>query len=601
MNYTFYDFMTLVGSLGLFLYGMKIMSEGLQKVAGNKLRSALATMTKNRFTGVLTGLFITAIIQSSSATTVMVVSFVNAGLLNLLQSITVIMGSNIGTTVTAWIISLFGFKVSIAAFSIPLIAISIPFIFSSKSKRKSIGEFILGFAFLFMGLDLLKNSVPDLKSNPEMLEFLTQYTQSGFGSVLIFLLIGTVLTIVVQSSSATMAITLVMVSKGWISYELGAAMVMGENIGTTITANIAAIPANVSAKRAALAHTTFNIFGVIWMLFLFFPFTNMITYLVTNFGPGDPTQLTNFTNGLDAGTLKLITSDSKNLTTEQFALREQLLDYQVATSYGLSLFHTMFNLCNTFIMIWFVKIIANIVTFVIKKKDTDEEFQLQFISTGLLSTSELSVLQAWKEMKVYADRTLKMFKITRELYYEQNENDFVKKFSRIEKYESISDRMEVEIAKYLTKVSDGKLGEESKHQIHTMLRIISEIESVSDGCYNIARTIVRKRDDKAVYTKDMDANIDLMMNLVEGALQQMNESMENNQISNEEFNRSVNIETEINNFRNQLKLQNIADVKAKKYDYQASVTYMDVIVECERTGDYIINVIEALNEATVKN
>jgi len=254
-----------------------------------------------------------------------------------------------------------------------------------------------------------------------MLEFLTQYTQSGFGSVLIFLLIGTVLTIVVQSSSATMAITLVMVSKGWISYELGAAMVMGENIGTTITANIAAIPANVSAKRAALAHTTFNIFGVIWMLFLFFPFTNMITYLVTNFGPGDPTQLTNFTNGLDAGTLKLITSDSKNLTTEQFALREQLLDYQVATSYGLSLFHTMFNLCNTFIMIWFVKIIANIVTFVIKKKDTDEEFQLQFISTGLLSTSELSVLQAWKEMKVYADRTLKMFKITRELYYEQNE------------------------------------------------------------------------------------------------------------------------------------------------------------------------------------
>ncbi|MCE5332613.1 MAG: Na/Pi cotransporter family protein [Bacteroidales bacterium] len=601
MNYTFYDFMTLVGSLGLFLYGMKIMSEGLQKVAGNKLRSALATMTKNRFTGVLTGLFITAIIQSSSATTVMVVSFVNAGLLNLLQSITVIMGANIGTTVTAWIISLFGFKVSIAAFSIPLIAISIPFIFSSKSKRKSIGEFILGFAFLFMGLDMLKNSVPDLKSNPEMLEFLTQYTQSGFGSVLIFLLIGTVLTIVVQSSSATMAITLVMVSKGWISYELGAAMVLGENIGTTITANIAAIPANVSAKRAALAHTTFNIFGVIWMLFLFFPFTNMITYLVTNFGPGDPTQLTNFTNGLDAGTLKLITSDSKNLTTEQFALREQLMDYQVATSYGLSLFHTMFNLINTFVMIWFVKIIANIVTFVIKKKDTDEEFQLQFISTGLLSTSELSVLQAWKEMKVYATRTQKMFKITRELYYEQNENDFVKKFSRIEKYESISDRMEVEIAKYLTKVSDGKLSEESKHQIHTMLRIISEIESVSDGCYNIARTIVRKRDDKAVYTKDMDANIDLMMNLTEGALHQMNESMENNQISNEEFNRSVNIETEINNFRNQLKLQNIADVKAKKYDYQASVTYMDIIVECEKTGDYIINVIEALNEATVKN
>ena len=300
MNYSFFDFLTLVGSLGLFLYGMKIMSEGLQKVAGNKLRSLLATMTKNRFAGVLTGLFITALIQSSSATTVMVVSFVNAGLLTLLQSITVIMGANIGTTVTAWIISLFGFKVSIAAFSIPLIALSIPFIFSAKSKRKSIGEFILGFAFLFMGLEMLKNSVPDLKSNPEMLEFLTKYTQSGFSSVLIFLAIGSILTVVVQSSSATMAITLVMVSKGWISYDLGAAMVLGENIGTTITANIAAIPANVSAKRAALAHTTFNVFGVVWMLFLFYPFINMITWLVSEFGPGDPTQLTHFTAGLDA-------------------------------------------------------------------------------------------------------------------------------------------------------------------------------------------------------------------------------------------------------------------------------------------------------------
>ncbi len=601
MNYSFFDFLTLVGSLGLFLYGMKIMSEGLQKVAGNKLRSLLATMTKNRFAGVLTGLFITALIQSSSATTVMVVSFVNAGLLTLLQSITVIMGANIGTTVTAWIISLFGFKVSIAAFSLPLIAISIPFIFSAKSKRKSIGEFILGFAFLFMGLDMLKNSVPDLKSNPEMLEFLTQYTQLGFGSVLIFLAIGSILTIVVQSSSATVAITLVMVSKGWISYDLGAAMVLGENIGTTITANIAAIPANVSAKRAALAHTTFNVFGVVWMLFLFYPFINMITWLVTEFGPGDPTQLTHFTASLDAHTLNLINSDSKSLNAEQLALQQQFQDYQIATSYGLSLFHTMFNLINTFVMIWFAEVIAKIVTFVVKKKTTDEEFQLQFISTGMLSTSELSVLQAWKELKVYAERTERMFRITRELYYEQNENDFVKKFSRIEKYEGISDRMEVEIARYLTKVTDGRLSEDSKHQIQMMLRVVSEIESVSDGCYNIARTIVRKRDDKAVYTKEMDANIDLMMNLVEGAIHQMKEAMENNHVSNDEFNRSVNIEAEINNFRNQLKLQNISDVKDNKYDYQASVTYMDIIVECEKTGDYIINVVEALNEVTVNN
>ncbi|MDD3078770.1 MAG: Na/Pi cotransporter family protein [Paludibacter sp.] len=601
MNYSFYDFLTLVGSLGLFLYGMKIMSEGLQKVAGNKLRSILAAMTKNRVMGVLTGLFITAIIQSSSATTVMVVSFVNAGLLTLLQSITVIMGANIGTTVTAWIISLFGFKVSIAAFSVPLIALSIPFVFSAKSKRKSFGEFILGFAFLFMGLEMLKNSVPDLKSNPEMLSFLSNYTQLGFGSVLIFLLIGTILTIVVQSSSATMAITLVMVSKGWISYDLGAAMVLGENIGTTITANIAAIPANVSAKRAALAHTTFNVFGVIWMLIFFHPFINMITSIVTNVGPGDPTKLTDFTTHINADTLKIITSQSTGLTPEQAALREQLLDYQMATSYGLSLFHTTFNLINTFVMIWFAKVIETLVTKVIKKRESDEEFQLKFISTGLLSTSELSVLQAWKELKVYAKRTEKMFKIVRELYYEQNENEFVKKFSRVQKYESISDRMEVEIAKYLTKVSDGKLSDDSKFQIQTMLRVISEIESIGDGCFNIARTISRKKDDKSTYLKEMDSNIDLMMNLVEGAIHQMIESMENNHISKDEFNRSVNIENEINNFRNQLKLQNIVDVKAKKYDYQSSITYMDIIVECEKTGDYIINVIEALNEASIKS
>lgn len=598
MEYSFYDLLTLIGSLGLFLYGMKIMSEGLQKVAGSKLRSALAAMTKNRVSGVLTGLFITALIQSSSATTVMVVSFVNAGLLTLLQSITVIMGANIGTTVTAWIISLFGFKVSIAAFSVPLIAVAIPFIFSTKSRRKSFGEFILGFAFLFMGLEMLKNSVPDLRSNPEILSFLSQYTQSGFGSVLIFLFIGTLLTIVVQSSSATMAITLIMCSKGWISYELGAAMVLGENIGTTITANLAAIPANISAKRAALAHLTFNIFGVAWMLILFFPFINMITSLVSQFGPGDPTKLAEFSNSMDPETLKLISSNSNDLTTEQLALRTQLESYQIATSYGLSLFHTMFNIINTFIMIWFVKVIANVVTWAIKKKETDEEFQLQFISTGLLSTSELSILQAWKELKVYAKRTEKMFKLVRKLYYENNENDFVKLYSRIQKYENISDRMEVEIAKYLSKVSDGKLSDDSKHQLQTMLRVVSEIESVGDGCYNIARTILRKRDDKSVYNPEMDSNIDLMMNLIEGAVHQMVDSMENNHISADEFNRSVNIENEINNFRNQLKLQNLSDVEAKKYHYQASVTYMDIVVECEKMGDYIINVVEALNEST---
>jgi len=599
MNYSFFDFLTLIGSLGLFLYGMKIMSEGLQKAAGNKLRSILTAMTRNRFTGVLTGLMITALIQSSSATTVMVVSFVNAGLLNLLQSVTVIMGANIGTTITAWIISLFGFKFSIATYSLPMIAVAIPLIFSAKSKRKSYGEFILGFALLFMGLELLKNSVPDLKSNPEILEFLTQYTQSGFGSVIIFLIIGTLLTIVVQSSSATMAITLIMVSKGWISYELGAAMVLGENIGTTITANIAAIPANVSAKRAALAHTMFNIFGIIWMLFLFYPFLNMITNLAQTIGLGNPTEFAGVLSEHPEA-IRILSTDTALLSREEAVFQSQLIRYQTSTSYGLSLFHSMFNLINTFIMIWFASLIAKAVSFIIKKKENDEEFQLQYISTGMLSTSELSLVQAWNEIKSYGLRTHKMFGLTRDMINESNENEVVKIFTRIQKYESISDRMEVEIAKYLTKVGDGRLSDESKHQIQKMLRVVSEIESVSDGCHNIARTIMRKIDNKSEYTKGMQDNIELMMNLVDKAINQMNEALENDNVSDEELNRSSNTENEINNFRNQIRSQNITDVNDKKYEYQASVTYMDIITECEKMGDYIINIVEALNETNSK-
>lgn len=599
MNYTFYDFLTLVGSLGLFLFGMKTMSEALQKVAGPKLRGILAAMTRNKFTGVLTGLIITAIVQSSSATTVMVVSFVNAGLLTLLQSITVIMGANIGTTVTAWIISLFGFKVSIAKIAIPLIGLSIPFIFSKSNNKKSWGEVILGFALLFFGLDLLKNSVPDLQSNPEILSFLTRFTQSGFTSVLIFVFIGTLMTIIVQSSSATVAITLIMCSKGWISFELGAAMVLGENIGTTITANIAAIPANISAKRAALAHLTFNIFGVIWMLFIFYPFTRMIISIVTALGPGNPTEITSFAHSIDATTMSRITSGTK-LAGSDLLLSEQLIKLQTATSYGLSLFHSMFNIINTFVLIWFAKLIETVVSKIIKKKATDEEeFQLQFISTGMLSTSELSVIQAWKETKAYAERNERMFGLVRDLYYETNENEFVKKFSRIQKYENISDNMEVEIARYLTKVSEGRLSESSKHQVQTLLRVISEIESIGDGCFNLARIIARKRDDKSVYTQEMNDNIDLIMNLIEGALHQMRESMENDDVSKEEFNKSINLENEINNFRNRLKMQNIADVNDKKYEYKASITYMDMIVECEKLGDYVINVVEALHEASI--
>ena len=569
MNYSFFDFLTLIGSLGLFLYGMKIMSEGLQKVAGNKLRSILSTMTKNRVAGALTGVLVTALIQSSTATTVMVVSFVNAGLLSLTQSISVIMGANIGTTVTAWIISLLGFQVSIAAFAIPLMAIAIPFIFSSKNKRKSIGEFIMGFAFLFMGIEMLKDSVPDLQSNPEILAFLTQYTDLGFGSVFIFLGVGALLTVIVQSSSATMAITLVMCAKGWIPFELAAAMVLGENIGTTLTANIAAIPANVSAKRAALSHLTFNVFGIIWVMCIFYPFIKFVGYLTGKIGPGDPTMLTDASVG----------------------------SYQIATSYGLSLFHTLFNITNTFIMIWLVKTIARVVSYVIPQKESDEEFSLKHISRGLLSTSELSLLQARKEIVVYSERTERMFKQVCDLYVEENENTIVKMFSRIEKYENISDRMEVEIADYLTKVAEGRLGEDGKYELQSMLRVISEIESVGDGCFNLAKTIMRKRDDKSDYTPEMNANVELMMNLVAQAIQLMQKQLESiNGINDDDYNHSENIENEINNFRNQLKLQNINDVKEQKYDYQASVTYMDIVGECEKTGDYIINVVQALKE-----
>lgn len=595
MNYSFYDFMMLIGSLGLFLFGMKTMSEGLQKAAGNKLRSILATMTKNRFAGVLTGVFITSIIQSSSATTVMVVSFVNAGLINLVQSITVIMGANIGTTITAWIISLFGFQFSIASIAIPLIAVATPLIFSTKSKHKSIGEFIIGFAFLFMGLELLKNSVPDLQNNPGMLEFLTKYTQSGFISVITFLIVGTVLTIIVQSSSATMAITLVMVAKGWISYELGAAMVLGENIGTTITTNIAAIPANVSAKRAALSHTFFNITGVIWMMFLFYPFLNMVTWVAEFVGLGNPLA---FSQELATNphASAILVSDGSSMTSNEAIYHSKLLQLQASASYGLSLFHSLFNIINTFVMIWFAKVLAKLVSFIIKKKATDEEFQLRFITTGLLSTSELSLMQAWNEMKLYGKRTQKMFGIVRNFYLEQNENDAVKLFTKIQKYESISDRMEVEIAKYLTKVSDGRLSEESKRQIQKMLRVVSEIESVSDGCYNIGRTIVRKNEAKIVHIKEMEDHIQLMMNLVENAITLMIEALEDDYVDDTELNKSVNIENEINNLRNQLKNQNIMDINDKKYEYQISVSYIDIITECEKIGDYVINVMEALNE-----
>ena len=562
MEYSFYDFLKLIGSLGLFLYGMKIMSEGLQKVAGDRLRSILTAMTTNRVTGVLTGVLITALIQSSSATTVMVVSFVNAGLLTLAESISVIMGANIGTTVTAWIISIFGFKVDMAAFALPLLAIALPLIFSGKSNRKSIGEFIFGFSFLFMGLSYLKANAPDLNANPEMLAFVQNYTDMGFFSILLFLFIGTILTMIVQASAATMAITLIMCANGWISLELGAALVLGENIGTTITANLAALTANTQAKRAALAHFVFNVFGVIWVLIVFHPFMELVNWVVdTFFQSNNP---------------------------------------EVAISYKLSAFHSIFNICNVCILIWGVKLIERTVCALIHPKEEDEEPRLRFITGGMLSTAELSILQARKEIHLFAERTHRMFGMVQDLLHTEKDDDFNKLFSRIEKYENISDNMELEIANYLNQVSEGRLSSESKLQIRAMLREVTEIESIGDSCYNLARTINRKRQTNQDFTEKQYEHIHFMMKLTNDALAQMIVVVEKPEHQSIDINKSFNIENEINNYRNQLKNQNILDVNNKEYDYQMGVYYMDIIAECEKLGDYVVNVVEASSDVKEK-
>ena len=562
MDYSFFDFLRLIGSLGLFLYGMKIMSEGLQKFAGDSLRRILTAMTTNRVTGVLTGVLITALIQSSSATTVMVVSFVNAGLLTLTQSIGVIMGANIGTTVTAWLISALGFKVDIAAFSLPLLAFGIPLLFSGNSSRKSVGEFIFGFSFLFMGLQALKANAPDLGANPEMLAFVQNYADMGFFSIILFLFIGAILTMIVQASAATMAITLIMCANGWIDYQLGVALVLGENIGTTITANLAALTGNTQARRAALAHLAFNIFGVIWVLILFYPFTNAVSWFVTNV--------------------------------------MRISDPSVAVSFKLAAFHTAFNISNTFVMIWFVGLIEKTVCFLIKgKKDEDEEYRLRYITGGMLSTAELSILQARKEITLFAERTGRMLDMVKALFYEKNEDAFLKTYSRVEKYESISDRMEIEIANYLTCVAEGRLSSEGKEEIRIMLRAVSEIESIADSCNNMARSIKRRNEFKSIFTDEQNHNVDQMLALTEKALHRMIEILKKSELVRDDVNPSYNIENEINNYRNQLKIHNVEDINNKKYQYQDGVYYMDIIGEAEKLGDYVLNVVQAVIEKKI--
>jgi len=544
---------SLVGSLALFLFGMKTMSEGLEKFAGDRLRSILAAMTKNRVMGVLTGILITALIQSSSATTVMVVSFVNAGLMTLAQSIGVIMGANIGTTVTAWIISAVGFKVNIAAFAIPLLAIGMPLIFSGKGNRKSIGEFIFGFSFLFMGLSFLQDAATEMNIGDMVAGMLAHVPQDSFFTIILFVIVGALVTMIVQASAATMAITLMLFGMNipGFGFEQAAALAMGQNIGTTITAFMASLTANTQARRAALAHMFFNVFGVVAFLIVFYPACDAVSWVVENCLGG----------GNDL--------------------------------FKLSAFHTAFNIINTLLLIGFVKQIEMLVCRVLPMKAQDEDYRLRFISGGLLSTAELSIMEAQKEIHSFAERCQRMAGFVPTLLETKDEMEFNKLFARIEKYENITDSMEMEIASYLNKVSEGRLSDASKTQIQKMLRQISELESIGDSVYNLGRTLNRHRMHcQESFTADQMQHMMTMLQLVDAALTEMLKRIDLPTTKNG-VKVSLNIEHEINNYRTQLKNQNLHDVNAGLYDYQLGVFYVDFISECEKLGDYVMNVVLA--------
>lgn len=564
----------LLGSLALLMFGMKSMSEALQKMAGPQLRHVLGAMTTNRFMGMTTGMLVTASVQSSTATTVMTVSFVNAGLLTLAQAISVIMGANIGTTLTAWIMSA-GFSFNITDFVYPAFFFAIILIYSKK--KRFIGDFVFGIAFMFLGLGTLRQTGIDmhLGENQAVLDFFASFDPNAFSTTLIFLLLGGVLTFCVQSSAAVMAITMILCSSGVLPIYQGIALVMGENIGTTVTSNLAAMSANTQARRAALAHMFFNVFGVIWILFVFRPFVDMVCGLV----------------GYD------VDMDRATTTAKAFLANSAKLSFVLAA------FHTCFNVVNTAILIWFIPQIERFVCWVIKPKKVDEEedFRLHFITAGFMKTPELSVLEAQKEIQQFAIRIQRMFGLVKELLVEKDEKTFNKMYSRIEKYEGISDNMELEIAQYLDEVSDAHLSDDTKAKIRAMLREISEIESIGDACYNIARTISRKYQGKQDhFNQKQYEHIFQMMELTDQALTQMNALMAGRKVSYD-VNRSFNIENEINNYRNQLKSQNINDVNNHAYTYAVGTIYMDIINECEKLGDYVVNVVEARMGTRQKN
>jgi len=562
---TIWTVFKLIGSLALLMYGMKAMSESLQKMAGPQLRHVLQAMTKNRFIGTVTGAFVTASVQSSTATTVMTVSFVNAGLLTLAQAISIIMGANIGTTFTAWIMSA-GFSFNITDFVWPAFFIGILLIYSKK--RKIVGDFLFGIAFLLLGLGTLKatGSSIDFTQYPAVMNFFGSFGDN-YGSYLLFLLIGGVLTFCVQSSAAIMAITMTLCGTGVLPIYLGIALVMGENIGTTITSNIAALTANTSARRAAFAHLFFNCFGVLWMLIVFKPFINTVCAMW-----GYPT--------------------GDDVTPEVLAEHALLLPFILAT------FHTGFNIINSAILIWFIKYIEKFACIVIKGKKKNEEeddFKLQFITGGILATPELSVLEARKEIASFTTRIHRMFGMVKELMDVQEDEKFVKLFSRIEKYEGISDNMELEIAKYLEQVSDNHLSDETKAKIRAMMREISELESIGDACYNLARTLNRRKNQHEEFNVKQAANLSRIFDMTENALAAMNELFQRPLADNalSDATRSFNLENELNNYRNMLRSQNIEDVNNHVYTYSVGTLYMDLVNECEKLGDYVVNVVEA--------
>ena len=564
--------LTLLGALGMFLYGMNLMSAGLQKAAGSKMRSFLTAMTSNPFKGVLSGLGITTVIQSSSATTVMTVGFVNAGLLTLSQAVGVIMGANIGTTVTAWMVSLLGFKADISLFAVPLMAVGFILSLAKSDKRRHISELIVGFSLLFLGLSLMKESVPDLRETPEVLSFIQNWTSYGFGSVLIFLVFGTILTLVLQSSSATMALTLIMVNMGWIPFEMGAAMVLGENIGTTITANIAAAVGNANARRAALAHTLFNVFGVCWALLLFRPFLTLVGATIGWLGLPNPMEIDN----------------SMTMTADE----------SISTLYGISMLHTLFNLFNTMILIWFVNLIVRIVTTVIKDKKSAEEdsVKLKFIDAGPLSTAELAVGQARSEVIHFAEISRRIVEFVRRAVNAKSDKEFEDMRQLLVKYEEISDRIEYEIAQFLNALPEDSISEETRTETKRMYKIIGELESLGDSGESIGRILMRRNSHEKTFTAEQKAKLETLLVAIDKAYGVMIDNLKAEKLEPIGLRMATDCEIEINDIRNAIREEEIHQIETDGANYQSSVYYLDTISELERMGDFIINISQALEK-----